>query len=86
MRLKRPLFYHSRMQTANTRLIRLGKALEMDQGSKCLYAHTNKPVRLFTSILLPSPDLGRDARRIICKAEITTRVADKLHDFVVTRP
>ena len=57
-------------QSANTRLLALAKPL-MDQ-TKSLYAQTGKPVRLFTSFYYQAKTWAC-ARRIICKAEITTR-------------
>ena len=62
-------------QSANTRLLALSKPL-MDQ-TKSLYAQTGKPVRLFTSFYYQA-----QTRRIICKAEITTRGQNTR--FVVT--
>ena len=67
-------------QTANTRLLTLAKPL-LDQ-AKRLYEHTEKPVRLFTLILLPSPDLVLCLPCIICKAEITNQGQNTR--FVVT--
>ena len=66
-------------QSANTRLLALSKPL-MDQ-TKSLYAQTGKPVRLFTSFYYQAQTWAC-ARRIICKAEITTRGQNTR--FVVT--
>ncbi len=66
-------------QTANTRLLDLAKPLM--EKAKSLYAHTNKPVRLFTSFYYQAQTWAC-ARRIICKAEITTRGQNTR--FVVT--
>ena len=66
-------------QTANTRLLDLAKPLM--EKTKSLYAQTGKPVRLFTSFYYQAKTWAC-ARRILCKAEITTRGQNTR--FVVT--
>ena len=66
-------------QTANTRLLDLAKPLM--EKAKSLYAHTNKPVRLFTSFYYQAKTWAC-AYRIICKAEITNQGQNTR--FVVT--
>ena len=73
-----PLFY-CRTNRQYRALLDLAKPLM--EKAKSLYAHTNKPVRLFTSFYYQAQTWAC-ARRIICKAEITTRGQNTR--FVVT--